>query len=261
MELYQIHKPNGDLVPMVANISHSGQYVPAHIARQWTDEHRKNTLNVDWYLDRLYDFLPELGISILQATHSRYVVDLNRSLSNPIPGSFKTSVIADRNSRDQPVYISPPDEDELQERVYNYYIPYHQALYELLDRTVRTFGKAYLIDLHSFFGPHRGYEIILGDDDGQLCSPSFVDCLEQHYLTHGYKTGRNVQFTGGYIPGHYHKMPGVESIQVEIRYHTYLPEDHLEGPDPPTLGDLELSHGRSAFRSIFENVVQEVKRL
>jgi len=32
----------------------------------------------DWHVDRLYDFARGLGAGILRATHSRYVIDLNR---------------------------------------------------------------------------------------------------------------------------------------------------------------------------------------
>lgn len=258
MKLYHINKPTCSPVPVVANIPHCGLYVPDHIAGQWTPEHREALPNTDWYLDRLYDFLPELGITVLAATHSRYIVDVNRSLSNPVPGPFKTSVVPDMNSRNHPIYINPPEEAELQDRIYRYYIPYHQALYELLDATVTTFGKAYLIDLHSFFGPYKGYEVVLGDDNGQICAEAIIAGMAMAFEEQGYKTGRNIHYTGGYISKHYHKMPGVESLQIEIRYHTYLREDQLDQPVPPSAEVTELPAARKKLHAVFESFVQNI---
>ncbi len=34
--------------------------------------------DTDWHVDRLYDFAPAMGASVIAATHSRYVIDLNR---------------------------------------------------------------------------------------------------------------------------------------------------------------------------------------
>ena len=34
--------------------------------------------DTDWHIERLYDFARDLGAGMLVATHSRYVIDLNR---------------------------------------------------------------------------------------------------------------------------------------------------------------------------------------
>jgi len=34
--------------------------------------------DTDWFVPQLYDFFRDLGASIIRATHTRYVVDLNR---------------------------------------------------------------------------------------------------------------------------------------------------------------------------------------
>jgi N-formylglutamate amidohydrolase len=88
MDLFNLHIPKGSTVPLVANLPHSGLFVPDDIAAQFTSEHLQALPNSDWHLDQLYQSLPDLGITVIQATHSRYVVDLNRQVKEPILVTF-----------------------------------------------------------------------------------------------------------------------------------------------------------------------------
>lgn len=117
MELYQLHRPQGQAVPIVANLPHSGLFVPEEIAAQMLPEHLRSLPNSDWHLDRLYAFLPSLGITVLQATHSRYVVDLNRAAKEPLFGSFWSSVVPETTAFGQPIYHTRPSPDSIQRRL------------------------------------------------------------------------------------------------------------------------------------------------
>ena len=68
------------------------------LAARFTDEARQ-VPDTDWHMERLYAFAKDLGASILVATHSRYVVDLNRppdgdqplpwpKRHRPVPGRY-----------------------------------------------------------------------------------------------------------------------------------------------------------------------------
>ena len=63
--------------PLIVSIPHVGTRVPAEIEREFTPEARALT-DTDWHVERLYDFVSELGASVLAAHYSRYVIDLNR---------------------------------------------------------------------------------------------------------------------------------------------------------------------------------------
>ena len=56
---------------------HSGTYMPPGIAERMTDV-AKTVPDTDWHVPKLYSFLEAMGASRLEATHSRYVTDLNR---------------------------------------------------------------------------------------------------------------------------------------------------------------------------------------
>ena len=62
---------------LLVSIPHAGTYVPPAIAGRMTEGARALP-DTDWHVDRVYDFLAEIGATVLIATHSRYVVDLNR---------------------------------------------------------------------------------------------------------------------------------------------------------------------------------------
>ena len=75
--------------PLLISMPHVGTHVPPALAAHFTPEARR-VHDTDWHLERLYDFADELGASVLVATHSRYVIDLNRPPDNqnlyPGPG-------------------------------------------------------------------------------------------------------------------------------------------------------------------------------
>ena len=63
--------------PLLISMPHVGTHVPPALAARFTGEAR-HVPDTDWHLEQLYDFADELGASVLVATHSRYVIDLNR---------------------------------------------------------------------------------------------------------------------------------------------------------------------------------------
>ncbi len=63
--------------PLLISMPHVGTHVPPPLAARLSEEARR-VPDTDWHLERLYDFADALGASVLVATHSRYVIDLNR---------------------------------------------------------------------------------------------------------------------------------------------------------------------------------------
>jgi len=64
--------------PLLISFPHVGTYVPPALAERFTPE-ACEVHDTDWHLPLLYAFAQEIGASTLLATHSRLVVDMNRS--------------------------------------------------------------------------------------------------------------------------------------------------------------------------------------
>lgn len=257
MELFTIHVPKTPAVPLVANLPHSGMFVPDDIAAQFTSEHLQSLPNTDWHLDKLYESLPTLGITVLQATHSRYVVDLNRELKEPLLGSFWTSVVAEQTAFGKPIYQTQPSREHIQERVHKFYTPYHDKLRAILQEKIDEFGKVYLLDLHSFLGLITE-DLDLGNGTGKTCSELLISSVEQRFLSKGYQVVKNKKFTGGYITRHYGQMPGVEALQIEVRYPVYLNENQIDKLEPPDWEVREFYVAKRNFDDIFALIVRDL---
>ena len=257
MKLFNIYRPTIKAVPLIANIPHSGLFVPDDIAAQFTTEHLNSLPNSDWHLDKLYDFLPSLGITVLQATHNRYIVDLNRQVKEPIFGSFWSSVIPENTAFNKSIYQKKPELEHIKERIEKYYFPYHYQLKSLLQEKIEEFGKVYLLDLHSFLGLIDD-DICLGNVNNKTCSELLISIVEKCFASQGFQVVRNKTFTGGYITKYYGQLPNVESLQIEVRYNVYLKENQLDKLEPPSYDVIEFEAAKNKFYDIFNTIVSKV---
>jgi N-formylglutamate deformylase len=251
---FLLHLPTVQAIPVIANLPHSGLLVPPEIAAQLDPAYQHYLPNQDWHLDKLYDFLPALGIPVLQATHSRYVVDLNRSLKEPRFGNFWQSVIAEKTAFNGSLYQTLPSQLEIQQRVEHYYQPYHDQLQRLLNQAIDRFGKVYLLDLHSFLGLIED-EICLGNSNGKTCSDRFMAIVEDAFCSQGYQVVRNKVFSGGYITQHYGQLPQVEALQVEVRYPVYLDAKQLNDEAVPDWEVPEFDRAKHQFEAVFRQMI------
>ncbi len=80
--------------PLLVSVPHAGTYLPPELRARLTGK-ALELPDTDWHVDRLYDFLDDLGASVLVATHSRYVIDLNRPPDNAnlYPGQDTTGLV------------------------------------------------------------------------------------------------------------------------------------------------------------------------
>lgn len=257
MQIIEIVNPVQNYVPVVASIPHSGMYIPQDIARNCKKHHLKTLRNTDWFLDRLYDFLPELGIHIIRTNCSRYVIDPNRPLTRPLFGRYQKCAIYRTNTWGEDIYNKEPDKADIRKRIKNYYIPYHRALKSVLCDLKARFGKVYLFDLHSFKGPIDN-NVCLGDVFGKSCSPELLNTVYQSFTANGYDTVTNKVFSGGHITRHYAALPQTEALQIEIRYSSYLRDTGFDLGIIPTPAGPEFDKARSDLRKVFENIVSTI---
>ncbi|MBD2365000.1 N-formylglutamate amidohydrolase [Anabaena minutissima FACHB-250] len=255
MDLFTIKTPISKPVPVVANLPHSGLAIPQEITTLLFQAYLPNQ---DWHLDKLYDFLPQLGVTVMQANYSRYVVDLNREKKEPLAGNFWSSVVPLQTGFGQPIYKNNPRVEDIQNRIQNYYLPYHQKLETLLKEKVKEFGKVYLLDLHSFGGLIDD-QICLGNLNGKSCGNFLISTVEDSFVFQGYQVVINKIFTGGYITRYYSQITGVEALQIEVRYHVYLDKSQLDQPQLPDWNISQFYQAKDKFRDIFDKLLNKLQ--
>jgi N-formylglutamate deformylase len=257
VKLFNLLVPAHAALPVVASLPHSGTYAPPRVLRQYRQQPPPVLAPVDWHLEKLYAFLPELGVTAIQATHSRYVVNLNRSLTPPLFGPEMESVVSRNNCFAEPLYDIEPGEDAVRERIEKYYRPYHRRLESILRKTVRDFGRAYLLDLHSYRqGPAA--DVCLGDVNGTTCSGFLTDCFERAFHLQGFSVVRNDVWLGGYITRHYGAMAGVEALQIELHFPTYLEGDTFGEDEVPDYDSVKFRDAQGRLRKVFGYVLKEI---
>lgn len=221
--------------PLLLSIPHMGTHVPPAIAGRLTDEARR-VPDTDWHLDRLYAFARELGASVLHATYSRYVVDLNRPPDNAslYPGQDTTGLCPVDTFDATPLYRAgqAPDDAEVAQRRETWWRPYHQQLRSELDRIRAQHGVAMLWDAHSIrsvlprFFEGKLPDLNLGTAKGASCAPELAQRVyDIARATPGHTAVLNGRYTGGYITRHYGQpQSGIHAVQLEMTQCSYMDE-------------------------------------
>jgi N-formylglutamate deformylase len=219
--------------PLLVSMPHTGTYVPDLLMERLTPAARVLP-DTDWHLEPLYDFLEELGASVLVATYSRYVVDLNRAPDNAAlyPGQDTTAVVPLDTFHKEPLYRSGlgPSETESAERITTYWKPYHAKLAEELARLKEQYGYALLWDAHSIlsvlprFFAGKLPDFNIGTVDGKSCAPGLGETLLE--TISDYSKVLNGRFKGGYITRTYgDPANGVHAVQLELSEAVYMEEE------------------------------------
>ncbi|MDB5732291.1 MAG: N-formylglutamate deformylase [Variovorax sp.] len=250
--------------PLLISMPHVGTHVPPALAARFTDEARQ-VPDTDWHLERLYDFADQLGASVLVATHSRYVIDLNRTPDGTslYPGQSVTGLCPIDTFDDTPIYAAGdvPDEAEIAERRAAVWQPYHRQLVDELARLKAAHGTVALWDAHSIrsvlprFFDGRLPDLNLGTANGASCDPALArTLLGIAGQVPGHTAVLNGRFTGGYITRH-HGRPGqgVHAVQLEMTQCSYmqeaLPFDYL-----PDVAAGVQPHVRRLLEAVLEFV-------
>jgi len=221
---------------LLISMPHVGTHVPPALAERFTEEAR-HVPDTDWHLERLYDFADELGASVLVATHSRYVIDLNRPPDGAslYPGQSVTGLCPVDTFDDTPVYADPgdlPGDEETAERRDAIWQPYHAKLAEELARIRAQHGVAALWDAHSIrsvlprFFEGKLPDLNLGTGKGVSCDPALAQTLLGiAESATGYTGVLNGRFTGGYITRNYgNPAQNVHAVQLEMTQSSYMQE-------------------------------------
>ncbi|HEV2568190.1 N-formylglutamate deformylase [Sphingomonas sp.] len=224
--------------PLLVSFPHVGTYLPPEIAERLTPQARR-VPDTDWFVDRLYDFVHELGASTIVATHSRYVVDVNRPPDDAslYPGQATTGIVPATRFDGSPLYLSgeEPCPHEVERRIASVWRPYHEALAGELERLKAVHGRVLLWEAHSirqcvpllFEGSLP--DLNLGTNDGASARTGLGEQLLGIAAGSGYSAVLNGRFKGGFITRHYGRPEeGVNAVQLELVQKTYMDDAEKE---------------------------------
>ena len=241
MDVFNFTKGN---IPLLISVPHAGTYIPDDIKKHMTDN-GQDLLDTDRDVDKLYGFATDMGANMLVANYSRYVVDLNRSEEDDIlySGQVKTGLCPTQTFQGKDIYSSGYvlDNSEIQNRIKNYWKPYHDKVRKELDRIKKEYGHAILYDAHSikaelprlFEG--RLPDLNLGTHNGKSCSIELENKVAHVLKESDYTYVINGRFKGGYITRHYGDPDNdTHALQMEIVQDVYI--DNYE----PLIKVLEL---------------------
>lgn len=224
--------------PLIINIPHAGTTLPPGFEGSLSDPAR-SLPDTDWNLPFLFHFAVFAGATLMAATHSRYVIDVNRSpddrsslsdanLPGLVPGNTFDGDAVYRAGRE-------PDARTIAERRARYWEPYHDELTERIGAIHERHGYAILLDAHAVkaWVPrlHDGRlpDFNIGTCDGLSCCPSLrraaVETLQAEAQ---YSLSVDTVIKGGYTVRHYGRPElGLHALQLE------LVQDHYLDPGAP----------------------------
>jgi N-formylglutamate amidohydrolase len=235
VEAYHIHSATAGEIPIIVSVPHCGILFPPEIKEHYKTDIVDAPDDTDWFVDRLYSFAPSLGITMITATYSRWVIDLNRDHdSKPLyhDGRIITALCPSTTFLGESLYKDERKEvstEEVNRRLENYYIPYHQQLENLLNNTRNKFGKVLLWDCHSIrqFVPtirnEKFPDLILGDVDETSASKEIIDIAMKHLGGGAYTIQHNTPFKGGTITRSFGKPEKQQhALQLEMTKVNYM---------------------------------------
>lgn len=243
--------------PLVLSLPHSGTHVPRDIGARLTETGR-GLPDTDWWLERLYDFDDELDATVVRASASRYVIDVNRPPDDTslYPGQFTTGLCPTVTFDGEPLYADgdAPDPTEIESRRRKWHEPYHAALAAELERVRERHGVALLYDCHSIRSRvPRLFDgelpvLNIGTNDGQSCAPGLEAAITEICSSQdGFSHVINGRFRGGWITRHYGRPDaGIHAVQMELAQRAYMLER------PPREFDAVLAE---RIRPVLRNVL------
>ena len=233
---YRLALPSTKKVPLVVSVPHAGTQFPEELLDDFLSHVIQHPEDTDWFVDQLYQFAPRLGITLIAANYSRYVIDLNRSPYNyplyPHQG-LQTSLTPTQSFNGTNLYRqSPLCPNEIQRRIKEYYIPYHECISQLLEDLTSDFGHVLFFDAHSI--KHRVpslrqkpfLDLTLSDNNGKCSHPQLAQSALRRLQNSPYTVGYNSFFLGGQLVrsmGQPHKKH--YGLQLEISQNIYMDEN------------------------------------
>jgi N-formylglutamate amidohydrolase len=250
-------------IPILVSVPHCGTAFPDELREEYNVDLIAAQDDTDWFVDQLYDFAPAMGMNMISANYSRWVIDLNRDpKSKPLytDGRIITGLCPATTFLGQPLYKdkrADVDQKEVDRRLEKYYQPYHQKIETEVTRLKNKFGKVLLWDCHSIrqvvptIQKAKFPDLILGDADATSASPGLIETALKNLERGGFQLNHNHPFKGGYITRHFgNPSENVHALQLEMAKVNYM-DDTETKYDPTRAGKM-----RELLKATFQKLAE-----
>lgn len=252
--------------PIVISVPHCGTAFPDELKDQYDPSLISAPDDTDWFVDQLYDFAPAMGMTMISAVYSRWVIDLNRDpQSKPLytDGRIITGLCPTTDFLGKPLYRdrrTEVEKKEVERRLQAYYWPYHQKIGELLGDLKSKFGKVLLWDCHSIrqvvptIQQEKFPDLILGSADQTSAERALIDTALKKLGSAHYSLQHNHPFKGGFITRNFGK-PGEQqhALQLEMSKVNYMDDAELRYDN--TRADRMREVLKSTLRSLADQLM------
>lgn len=252
---FDLLRPKEWSAPVIFASPHSGQDYPEAFIKASRLDPLGLRRSEDAFVNDIFAAAPDFGAPLLAARFPRVFVDPNREPYELDPDMFEDDLPDHVNTASPRVeaglgtmarVVTSGEEvygdkllfEEAHQAIKATYVPYHEALQELLDEAQARFGCCLLIDCHSMpsiGGPmdrdpgFQRVDFILGDRYGASCHPDVTRDVERILKAMDYVVTRNNPYAGGFTTDHYGEpAKGRHTLQIEINRALYMNELKIE---------------------------------
>ncbi|MGH6877437.1 MAG: N-formylglutamate amidohydrolase [Rhizomicrobium sp.] len=245
-EPVRVVRPARQTVPFVFASPHSGRLYPAC----FVERSRLNPVSLrrseDAFVDELFAPVVAHGAPLVLARFPRAWLDANRAPGELDAGMFE-GVLPFAVDRASPrvhaglgiiprvvregveIYREKLIAQEAEDRIQQFYRPYHAQLERLIVETRARFGVAIVVDCHSMPSAAAAPDIVLGDRLGLAAAPQVTYAAECAFSQQGFRVARNAPYAGGHTTQLYGRPgAGAHALQIEINRALYLDEERVE---------------------------------
>lgn len=233
---FEIVAGSGKQLPIIISCPHVGTLIPDDIKATMVPEVADRIEDTDWYIHELYNFAPAMGMTLIKANFSRYVIDLNRDPSGKALYSDsrrQTALVPTTTFSGKEIYRSKtvsPDEVEFRRKIY--FEPYHAAVDKLISEKRKVNPNVLFFDAHSIkrrvasIRPEPFPDMIIGDNKGTTAAPPLSNAaLSALRAGANLQVAHNDPFMGGWLTRKQGRpAEGIHAIQLEMAQDLYMNE-------------------------------------
>ncbi len=240
LKTFKIIEPTSEAVPFVLSVPHCGTEIPKNLTSYYINSHLEKLDDTDWFLDKLYDFAPALGITTIIPIYSRWVIDLNREPNNKSlynDGRIITNLCPTTNFLGEDLYVTDYqlDQVEINNRLTHYFKPYHDKIDQIFEHLKSKHKQVLFWDAHSIrrhvptIHENPFPDFIVGDNESKSCHSKFTQITINELKKSDLQISHNNPFKGGYLTrSKGDPRQNIHAIQLEMCKDLYMSQNETK---------------------------------